>query len=62
MWSFSASGIFVTYCFYTANITIASVLISPLNKDAPFSRAVQTVGRIAAEPVLGGLHHYYARI
>jgi len=33
-----------------------------LNKDAPFSRAVQAVGRIVAEPVLGGLHHYYARI
>ena len=28
-----------------------------LNKDAPVSRAIQTVGRILPLPVLGGLHH-----
>jgi hypothetical protein len=33
-----------------------------LNKDAPASRAVQAVGRIVANPHLGGLHHQYARI
>jgi transposase InsO family protein len=33
-----------------------------LNKDAPLSRAVQTVGRILCLPILGGLHHHYVRI
>jgi hypothetical protein len=33
-----------------------------LNKDAPGSRAVQTVGRILCLPILGGLHHHYVRI
>lgn len=33
-----------------------------LNKDAPVPRAVQTVGRILPAPILGGLHHHYARI
>ena len=33
-----------------------------LNKDAPVPRAIQTVGRIYASPILGGLHHQYARI
>ena len=33
-----------------------------LDKDAPFSRAVQTVGRIQPVPLLGGLHHLYVRI
>src|SRR5271157_4728528 len=33
-----------------------------LDKDAPISRAIQTVGRIFARPVLGGLHHQYVRI
>lgn len=32
------------------------------NKDAPISRAVDTTGRIINRPVLGGLHHQYARI
>jgi len=32
-----------------------------LHKDAPISRAVQTVGRTLAMPVLGGLHHQYFR-
>jgi transposase InsO family protein len=33
-----------------------------LNKDAPISRVVDTTGRIFSRPVLGGLHHQYARI
>jgi hypothetical protein len=32
-----------------------------LHKDAPIPRAVQTVGRTLATPVLGGLHHQYFR-
>jgi transposase InsO family protein len=32
-----------------------------LHKDAPIPRAVQTVGRALAMPVLGGLHHQYFR-
>jgi transposase InsO family protein len=33
-----------------------------LNKDAPFQRAVQRLGAITSQPVLGGLHHRYCRI
>ena len=33
-----------------------------LNKDAPMSRAAETAGRIICRPILGGLHHQYARI
>ncbi len=33
-----------------------------LGKDAPIHRAIQHVGRIASEPVVGGLHHHYCRI
>jgi len=33
-----------------------------LDKDAPVSRSVQAAGRIAAKPLLGGLHHQYVRI
>jgi transposase InsO family protein len=33
-----------------------------LCKDAPIARAIQAVGRICAQPVLGGLHHQYVRI
>jgi transposase InsO family protein len=33
-----------------------------LSKDAPVSRAVQTVGSIISKPILGGLHHQYVRI
>ena len=33
-----------------------------LNKDSPISRAADTAGRIIVHPVLGGLHHQYARI
>jgi transposase InsO family protein len=33
-----------------------------LNKDAPNSRAAETAGRILCRPILGGLHHQYARI
>jgi hypothetical protein len=33
-----------------------------LGKDAPVSRAVQTVGSIVAKPLLGGLHHQCVRI
>lgn len=33
-----------------------------LRKDAPSGRAMQRVGTVVAIPVLGGLHHQYARI
>jgi hypothetical protein len=33
-----------------------------LNKDAPVSRVVGRVGNIISHPILGGLHHQYARI
>jgi transposase InsO family protein len=33
-----------------------------LCKDAPISRATQSVGTIRSTPILGGLHHQYARI
>ena len=33
-----------------------------LDKDAPDFRRTQTIGRIIAIPILGGLHHQYVRI
>ena len=33
-----------------------------LNKDAPFHRAIEHLGVITSQPVLGGLHHQYCRI
>ena len=33
-----------------------------LGKDAPIHRAIQHEGRIASEPVVGGVHHHYCRI
>ncbi len=33
-----------------------------LNKDSPSSRLAESVGSIAARPILGGLHHRYCRI
>jgi hypothetical protein len=33
-----------------------------LNKDAPISRAAEWTGNIVCRPILGGLHHQYARI
>src|SRR5438876_12195967 len=33
-----------------------------LGKDAPCTRAIERFGDIIAHPILGGLHHRYARI
>jgi len=33
-----------------------------LGKDAPCRRPVEPFGNIVAQPILGGLHHRYARI
>jgi transposase InsO family protein len=33
-----------------------------LDKDAPFSRSVQRIGRIRSHALLGGLHHHYMRV
>ena len=33
-----------------------------LNKDSPVHRPVQTQGKIVSKPILGGLHHVYARV
>jgi hypothetical protein len=32
-----------------------------LAKDAPISRPIERFGRLTAEPMVGGLHHRYAR-
>ncbi|MGH6933897.1 MAG: integrase core domain-containing protein [Dongiaceae bacterium] len=32
-----------------------------LDKDAPISRPIERIGRIIAQPMVGGLHHRYAR-
>jgi hypothetical protein len=33
-----------------------------LGKDAPISRSIEEIGRINAQPMVGGLHHRYARV
>jgi transposase InsO family protein len=33
-----------------------------LDKDTPVSRPVQRTGSITSFPILGGLHHHYARV
>lgn len=33
-----------------------------LSKDAPVSRVVERSGNILSRPILGGLHHQYARV
>jgi hypothetical protein len=33
-----------------------------LDHDAPVSRPVQQIGRIASHAMVGGLHHQYVRI
>jgi transposase InsO family protein len=33
-----------------------------LGKDSPVHRPVQRLGQLAAQPILGGLHHHYCRI
>jgi len=33
-----------------------------LGKDAPGTRPIERFGDIAAHPIIGGLHHRYARI
>jgi hypothetical protein len=33
-----------------------------LSKDAPIHRAIQRIGAITSQSVLGGLHHRYVRI
>jgi transposase InsO family protein len=43
-------------CYYNKIRTHRS-----LAKDAPFGRAVQSVGTIRSHAILGGLHHRYAR-
>jgi transposase InsO family protein len=33
-----------------------------LAKDSPVHRQIQWLGQLAAQPILGGLHHRYCRI
>jgi hypothetical protein len=33
-----------------------------LSKDTPIHRAIQRLGAITSQPVLGGLHYHYCRI
>jgi transposase InsO family protein len=48
-------GKFVAYCN-------ESRIHRSLDKDAPFHRAIERLGVITSQPVLGGLHHQYCRI
>ena len=62
MCSCSESGTFVMcYPCYVDYYNAARTHLA-LSKDTPIQRAVQSAGRIQARPVLGGLHHQYARI
>jgi hypothetical protein len=40
----------------------ASRIHRSLSKDAPFPRAIERLGVITSQPVLGDLHHQYCRI
>lgn len=33
-----------------------------LSKDTPLGRPIERIGRIVAQPMIGGLHHRYVRI
>jgi len=33
-----------------------------LDKDSPGHRPIQRIGQVAAQPILGGLHHHYFRM
>jgi hypothetical protein len=33
-----------------------------LGKDAPYARLIDRIGDVVARPILGGLHHRYARL
>ena len=57
----SASGIFAIGSILTKKYYNEARTHLSLHKDAPIPRAVQTVGRTLAMPVLGGLHHQYFR-
>jgi hypothetical protein len=58
----------MSLCLASSTFAICSTHIKnirthlSLNKDAPIPRAVQTVGRTLAVPILGGLHHQYIRV
>jgi hypothetical protein len=45
---------------FTAYYNHASTHTS-LGKDAPYTRPVERLGHVIAHPILGGLHHRYAR-
>jgi hypothetical protein len=47
-----------TYARYYNNIRTHR----SLDKDAPVPRPVQRTGSISSHPILGGLHHHYARV
>jgi hypothetical protein len=44
-----------------AYYNVSRTHLSP-NKDAPLHRAIERIGTITSQPVLGGLHHQYCRI
>ena len=57
------NSLFYGICFYSyANYYNQTPTHLLLNKDAPVSRAIETVGHILPMPILDGLHHRYVRI
>src|SRR5262249_7122585 len=46
----------------TSNNDSKEPTLRSLDKDAPFHRAIERLGVITSQPLLGGLHHQYCRI
>jgi len=47
-------------CSFPKALRINSALW--LAKDAPYTRPIERFGHVVTRPILGGLHHRYARI
>jgi transposase InsO family protein len=58
---FNAEHLRRTLAKYTTYYNEVRTHVS-LGKDAPSTRSIERFGDVVAHPILGGLHHRYARI